>query len=212
MPSEDPGFEVARRHDAAGAPPLGVRASDAERDTTIATLRDAAAEGRLTLEELADRVEAAAAARHRSELDRITEDLPAPSSAHREVVAAATETRLVFGDVRRAGAWLVPASSRWASVFGDVVLDLREATVSSEEITIDAGSVFGDIQLLVPEGVFVEVRGKTLFGDVKQEAGGTAPSGAPRVVLVGHTVFGDVRVRTRRLRERIAERLAGERR
>ena len=33
-----------------------------------------------------------------------------------------------------------------------------------------------------------------------------APAGAPTVVLVGGTVFGDVRVRARRLRERLAER------
>jgi Domain of unknown function (DUF1707) len=40
-----------------------VRASDAEREATVVRLRDAAAEGRLTLEELAERVEAADGAR-----------------------------------------------------------------------------------------------------------------------------------------------------
>ena len=39
---------------------MDVRASDAEREATIERLRDAAAEGRLTFEELADRIEAAA--------------------------------------------------------------------------------------------------------------------------------------------------------
>ena len=48
----------------------GVRASDAERDATVERLRNAAAEGRLTFEELADRIEAAAAAVMRSDLDR----------------------------------------------------------------------------------------------------------------------------------------------
>src|SRR5689334_4320926 len=38
--------------------PPEIRASDAERERTAALLRDAAAEGRLTFEELADRVEA----------------------------------------------------------------------------------------------------------------------------------------------------------
>ena len=210
MPSDDEGFEPGPRREVADASrPL--RASDAERDATMATLRDAAAEGRLTLEELADRVEAAAGARHRAELERITADLPAPAGRRNEAAVAATETRSIFGDVRRAGVWLVPTTSRWATVFGDVVLDLREARVSGPEVTIEAGSVFGDVQLLVPEGVLVEVRGRTLFGDVKQEAGGDAPAGAPRVVLVGHTTFGDVRVRGRRLRERIAERLTRER-
>lgn len=209
MSPDDAGFEDARRQ--ATAP--GLRASDAEREATITTLRDAGAEGRLTLEELADRVEAAAAARHRAELERITEDLPAPTTAGAhgaQMVVAPSQTRSVFGDVGRAGAWVVPASSRWSTVFGDVVLDLREASVAGDEVTIDAVSLFGDIQLLVPEGILVEVRGRTLFGSVKQEAGGVAVPGAPRVLLTGDTVFGDVRVRTRRLREPIAERLAGE--
>jgi hypothetical protein len=36
---------------------MDVRASDPERDATVERLRDAAAEGRLTLEELTDRIE-----------------------------------------------------------------------------------------------------------------------------------------------------------
>ncbi len=212
MASDDPGFPVAKQGDDAGGRPPALRASDAERDATIVRLRDAASGGRLTLEELADRLQAATSARHRTELERITEDLPAPPESGPPLVVAATETRSVFGDVRRSGAWLVPASSRWGSVFGDIVLDLREASVAGDETTIEAGSVFGNVELLVAEGVFVEVRGRTLFGDVNQEAGAAAPAGAPRILLVGHTTFGDVRVRTRRLRERIAERLAGARR
>lgn len=181
-----------------------VRASDAEREVAIGRLRDAAAEGRLTFEELADRVEAAAGAVSRQDLDRLTEDLPAATRS-REPPAVTTRASTVFGDVRRAGAWTVPAEGRWKSLFGDVVLDLREARVTTAEVAIDAATIFGDVELLVPEGVEVEVRSRTIFGDVKQEAGGGG-SGAPRVVLTGGTVFGDVDVRVRRLRERLAER------
>jgi hypothetical protein len=87
------------------------------------------------------------------------------------------------------------------------VLDVRQARVTGPEVRIAAGSIFGDIELLVPEGVEVEIRSRTLFGDIKQEAGEGAPPGAPRIVLTGGTVFGDVRVRAQRLRERLAERL-----
>lgn len=115
----------------------------------------------------------------------------------------------VFGDLKRSGPWQLPARSGWSTVFGDVVLDLREARVPAGEIVIDARSVFGDVELLVPEGVLVEVRGRVFFGDVKQEAGLAATAGAPRIVLTGSTIFGDVRVRARRLRERLAARLRG---
>ncbi|MCP9489537.1 MAG: DUF1707 domain-containing protein [Solirubrobacteraceae bacterium MAG38_C4-C5] len=188
-----------------------VRASDAERERNQDLLRDAAAEGRLTFEELADRIEAAGRATTREELGRLTADLPVGSDAL--VPAAATapakapaQSSSVFGDLRRAGEWTVPAASRWRTTFGDVVLDLREARVGAGETTIEAGTIFGDIQLLVPEGVHVEVRTRTFFGSVRQEAGDAADPGAPRVVLTGGTWFGDVRVRSQRLRERLAQR------
>jgi hypothetical protein len=55
----------------------GVRASDAEREATIERLRVAAGEGRLTFEELADRIDAAGGSSTRGELERLTGDLPA---------------------------------------------------------------------------------------------------------------------------------------
>jgi hypothetical protein len=103
----------------------------------------------------------------------------------------------------------VPAQGRWTTTFGDVVLDLREATVTAPETHVEARSVFGDVQLLVPEGVEVEVRARTVFGDVRQETGEVGARGAPRIVLTGGSLFGDVRVRTRRLRERLAAGLSG---
>lgn len=185
-----------------------IRASDAERDATMDQLRDAAADGRLSLEELADRLEAAGRAATRRELSALTADLPSPAGplarAPAGTVTVSSRTSAVFGDLRRSGRWVVPRSSRWESVFGDVVLDLREAQVTGDEIEIDAGTVFGDVQLLVPEGVLVEVRARVFFGDVRQSAGLSAPTGAPRIVLSGGTFFGDVRVRAERLRERLA--------
>src|SRR4051812_6722700 len=61
-------------------PRMDVRASDAERDATVDRLREAAAEGRLTLEQLTDRIEAAANAVMRSELVPLTSDLPATAA------------------------------------------------------------------------------------------------------------------------------------
>jgi hypothetical protein len=188
-----------------------VRASDAERERTVELLRDAAAEGRVTFEELADRIEAASRSTTRADLERLTSDLPVPAGAITggEVVVPIKKTS-VFGDLRRSGGWKVPASSSWDSLFGDIVLDLREAQVTAAEVEIKAGTVFGDVQLLVPEGVAVEVRSRVVFGNVRQEAGEVAPAGAPRVILTGGTIFGDVRVRARRRRERLLERLLGD--
>src|SRR5690606_606145 len=117
----------------------------------------------------------------------------------------------IFGDLRRGGAWRVPAASRWRATFGDIVLDLRSARVDASEITIDARTVFGDVTLLVPEGIAVDVQARASFGSVRQDAGHAAAPGAPRIVLTGRTVFGDVKVRAKRLRDRVADVLLGRR-
>jgi hypothetical protein len=207
-------------------PDPGILASDAERDQTMERLRAAAGEGRLTLEELTDRIETASASRTREELERMTADLPPVGidalalAAGSATGAAAPEVRPTqqvttvlprnssfFGDLKRSGPWQLPATSQWDTFFGDVKLDLREAHVPAGEIVIEARTFFGDIELLVPEGVIVDVHGKATFGDVKQDAGMSGAAGAPRIVLTGGTVFGDVRVQAKRLRERLAERL-----
>src|SRR5262245_5378038 len=56
----------------------GIRASDAEREKTVAQLNQHHVDGRLDAEEFSDRVEAALAARTRGELDALLTDLPAP--------------------------------------------------------------------------------------------------------------------------------------
>lgn len=203
----------------ASSGPVPIRASDAEREATMGVLRDAAAEGRLTFEELADRLEAAGTAVTRDELAGLAADLPsegrsagAPvawSPGPGTAVAAPDRRRSVFGDLVQEGPWRVPQSGRWSTVFGDVTLDLRQAAVGHARVEIEAETTFGDITLLVPEGVLVEIRARTFFGAVKKEAGHDAPAGAPLVVLSGHTWFGDVRVRAKRLRERLTDLFRG---
>jgi hypothetical protein len=172
-------------------------------------LRRAAGEGCLSYEELADRLDAAGRASTRQELSKLTEDLPVsagPPAATRDAPPTLRNS-VVFRDLVRDGRWTVPQQSRWASVFGNVRLDLRDAVVSAAVIELRVELVFGDLELLVPEGVIVDVRASVPLGDVVQEAGGAGPPGAPRIVVGGWLAFGDVKVRSRRLRERLAARL-----
>ncbi len=201
---------VGGSHGGGSVGPPAVRASDAERERTVERLRDAAAEGRLTFEELSDRVGIATEATTRDQLESVVADLPTlPNEPSGKEIAVPTRESTVFGDIRRSGVWKVPAESRWKSLFGDVTLDLRAAQVTAAEVTIEVVTVFGDIELLVPEGVTVEIRSGVLVGDVRQDAGEVALAGSNRVILTGRTIVGDVRVRSRRLSERLAEQLPG---
>jgi hypothetical protein len=66
-----------------------LRASDSDRERTVARLRDHHAEGRLSLEELEERVERAYAARSVGDLRALTRDLPVSRSARRRWKARA---------------------------------------------------------------------------------------------------------------------------
>jgi hypothetical protein len=72
-----------------------IRVSDADRDQATTRLREHAAVGRLTMDELAARVEAALAARTQGELDSLFDDLPA--QPHREAVSTRAGARRVRG-------------------------------------------------------------------------------------------------------------------
>ena len=177
---------------------MDFRASDAERDATVDRLREAAAEGRLTFEELSDRIELAANAVTRAELVPLTADLPASLTLQ---PAEPIRVRM-SGDVKRSGAWVVPAESSFRSYFGHVKLDLREATITTQEIRIDAFTPFGNIDLLVPEGVHVEVQANARLGKLQLQTTAAVP-GAPRIVLTGGTFFGNVKIRHKRLWEKL---------
>jgi hypothetical protein len=62
---------------------IDVRASDGDRDRVVEELRAHAADGRLTMEELEERVQRALAARTLGELPELTRDLPERATRRR---------------------------------------------------------------------------------------------------------------------------------
>jgi DUF1707 SHOCT-like domain len=64
---------------------ISMRAADTDRDRTVERLRDAAAEGRLTRDDLERRLETALAAGTYAELEGVVADLPQPDGARRAV-------------------------------------------------------------------------------------------------------------------------------
>jgi hypothetical protein len=128
----------------------------------VALLTDAAEDGRLTLGEHADRAERAYAARTLGELAALTADLTTPAAQpirldSRRSVAA------MFSKERREGRWVVPDNLAVTAVFGEVVLDLREALLQASRVTLVATLIGGTLQLIVPEGVAVELTGNSFL-------------------------------------------------
>ena len=161
---------------------LPIRASDADRERTIALLREHAVEGRLTLEEFTDRMSSATEARTSSELEALARDLPSPQGS---VARRRRPTRLLFSmfsSTEREGRLRIPRWVAGMTVFGNIDLDLRQATLEGDVITIVALGMFGTFDIYVPEGVEVDLHGFALGGH--KRANGNDPPAQPGTPLV----------------------------
>jgi hypothetical protein len=132
------------------------RAGDADREATVARLRDAAVAGRLTLDEFSARVEQALQARTFAELQALERDLPAGAPAQPGFDRPKSHW-VVTSRLERRGRWRLPPAYRLNVVCGTVVLDLGEAVVESAETALHVRNLFGTVTILVPEAVRVEI-------------------------------------------------------
>jgi len=171
-----------------------LRVSDDDRDATVARLRVAGGEGRLTLDELADRVERADGARTRGELEALTADLP-----H----AAAAEPRsrgwivAVMGGAARKGRWRPPRRTYVLCVMGGAELDLRDAELAADT-TIIAVAVMGGVGITVPENMSVELGGFAVMGANGAPDDRLVPvTGAPVLRVRAFAVMGGVGIERR---------------
>jgi hypothetical protein len=96
---------------------LDLCASDAERDRVAASLREHCAAGRLTLEELSERLDDAYRTRTAGELERALRELPAEASP-RPRRSPKRFTISIFGGVERKGRWRVPRRSFVLALLG----------------------------------------------------------------------------------------------
>ncbi|GAA2806963.1 DUF1707 domain-containing protein [Kitasatospora paracochleata] len=208
-----------------------MRASDADRERVAELLRDAYAEGRLTVDEHAERIEAAYGARTFGELAPLTRDLPAAAAAGAvprismekpplrapgpALPPARTESPsmvAVFGGATRKGRWRVGSHLRAVAIFGGVDIDLSDAVFESPEVVIEVVAVFGGVDIKVPENVSLHGSGVGVFGGFDVQEQTAADPYAPVVRVKGGAVFGGCSARPRRgkkLKEWVRKQLDG---
>ena len=176
--------------------PQDLRASDADRELVVTLLGEAAADGRLTLDEHAERSERALTARTLGELTVLTSDLTLPSGQPIQLYPKRSVTAM-FARERRQGRWVVPASFPVTAFFGDVVLDLREAIFSTQRVTIYVTAIAGQVKLIVPPGIAVEMAGRSILG-VRSVRGRRASPEPPKGVIEVRTmtIGGSVKATT----------------
>ena len=218
---------------ASAHPTPELRASDADRERVAEVLRDALAEGRLDMEEFEQRLEAVYQARTYGQLAPITQDLPSAGAATPPAVSLIKEPvrsgrwadRIVGGEgtgsdssswavavmsgFQRKGRWTAPKRFNCFAFWGGGEIDLREANFADHEIEINCVAIMGGVNVIVPPGVEVVVRGIGIMGGFDhREEGVPAEPGAPRVIVTGFAFWGGVGVErklTRAERQQLRE-------
>ena len=203
----------------AGQDPAQLRISDTDRHRMAEFLRDAAAEGRIDMDELDERLEAAYSAKVYADLVPLVVDLPgaapavpAPvvppaqpmSTAPRPAPLAVPGTAPRYGGSiaimsgqDRKGVWEVPANHTAFALMGGIQLDLREAVFSTREVVINANAVMGGIDIVVNAWTRVSVDGIGIMGGFEESRGKVEAQLGPDSPLVrvrGVALMGGVTV------------------
>lgn len=190
-----------RGRDDSGPAAEQLRASHEDRDRVIEVLRVAAGDGRLTAEELDERVEVAFSARTYGELAALTSDLPAGGQAIAPALASAAErakdvVRLECrsGNVSRVGRWVVPRRIEARVTSGNVKLDFTQAVVADRTIQIEAEVRSGNLLIITKPGIVVDADDVVIrSGNVKvREPWGTAVPVTLRISVSGRVGSGNI--------------------
>ncbi|MEW1690995.1 DUF1707 domain-containing protein [Streptomyces sp. NPDC091265] len=180
-----------------------MRASDADREEVVEQLREAAAEGRIDLDQLDTRLGQALAAKTRGELVPLTDDLgPA--------VLDSGEPLTLQGGVHgatRTGRWKVPPRILAYGGMGGVRLDFTQAECRLREIEVEVDAQMAGVRIVVPVGWKTDTDALDLgLGGLKDKTSGERLPGTPVLRITGTCGMGGVVVRHPNLRERRKQR------
>ncbi|MGE4426754.1 MAG: DUF1707 domain-containing protein [Solirubrobacteraceae bacterium] len=205
--------------------PPARRASDAERDRVADLLRGAMGEGRLTVDELDERMQAALAARTHDDLLTLLTDLMSTEDASRALtvptrsrptrrdsavtadpmpVRAEERERTgwvlgIMGGSSRKGRWRVQRRTNVINFWGGTDLDLTDAELSAEAVDIRIVSIMGGGSIIVPPGADLQVSELALMGgnDIQAADPELTPHDAPVVRVRLISIMGGAEVRRR---------------
>ena len=187
-----------------------LRISDTDRDRTAEVLREAHAHGRITVDELDERLTSVYSAKTYADLVPITRDLPAvkdaaapPQNVRSSRIGGMPRFRMslaILGGASRDGAWVVPPEYKAIATLGGIKLDMSDSTFAESETVIRAYAVLGGMEITVPADAEVDVGAVGIMGGVDHGAEGPGTPGGPRIRIVGVAVMGGIEVKRGRPR------------
>lgn len=108
------------------------------------------------------------------------------NKSDKEVIAVFSSQKVNVSDEKFEGATI-------SCVFGGVSLDLRDAKINSD-VVINASSVFGGIDVLVPDNIDVKVNSTAIFGGVDNKIKNNSEN--KKIIYINATcIFGGVDIK-----------------
>lgn len=191
-----------------------LRASDAERERAADLLREAMASGRLSVDELDERMRLVFSAKTRTELERLVGDVLVPSDDRHPIAAGSTTVvpsgerlpdsgsadgtrriRSILSGSERKGRWRLAASCKVLNVLGGSNLDLTEVELAADRVELKVVNVLGGAEITLPPGLNVEISESAILGGNKIDVGDERPDpGGPVVHLRLVSILGGAEV------------------
>jgi hypothetical protein len=104
----------------------------------------------------------------------------------------------VFSAAIRKGRWRVGRRTHAYAIFGSVEIDLSEAVFEHRQVVIKAISVFGSVEIRVPENVSLRGNGGGVLGSFEVDTLDSVDRDAPVVYVDGLAVLGSIEAKPKR--------------
>lgn len=190
--------------------PAQLRISDNDRERVAAVLRTAQAEGRLTTDELDERIGRLPGLRTYGDLDELVGDLPVPPPSQALTmtgspmgpttprVAAEQPLRLDAGlsSDGRTGVWTIPRAIELYGTMGSIRMNCLEAVCPHPEVNIQVSGGAGTIVVIVPEGWAARIDDvRKSWGTIRNKVPDIPHPGCPLLIFEGAMGMGTLVVR-----------------
>ena len=197
------------------APHPELRASDHDRERAADTLRRAAGDGRLTMDELDDRLNATYGSRTRAELATLVADVivPGEEEAAEQRRAARLPVRpgeggarwlvAIMGGCERKGHWRLRERLTSLNIMGGSDFDLNDAELAAARTEMIVFSLMGGSDIHVPDGLNLEITDFAFMGGNDIDVRDNRPDpGGPVLHLKLISIMGGTNVRRGRKKTR----------
>lgn len=175
-----------------------------QREEAIKKLEHNFAHGYLEVEEFESRLDLAINTTLPQDLTRITADLaiiPVNSEDTSDIIINTGKVRSeelfigILSGVDRKGIWKPARRNRVFALMGGIDLDFSEAVLPPGVTNVEFLCLMGGLDIIVPEGINVEVKGVPIMGGIDKKVSDEHYPGRPTLRIHGLAVMGGVDIK-----------------